>query len=130
LTQTLQSYQLHIRLKETCRLTIGWLGAFDFPAGDYVYTGSAKRNIEVRIRRHLSQKKTLRWHIDYLLASPSAEITHIEQSGVPECALNQSGSGEVIAPRFGASDCGNGCGAHLKYRGAGQGAGAVSWVGC
>ena len=125
MTQPLQSYQLHIHLKADSRLAIGRLGEFDFPAGHYVYTGSAIRNIEARIRRHLSDGKILRWHIDYLLASPTAKITHIARSCLPECALNQKGLGTVIVPRFGASDCTSACGSHLKYHGMGRQRGEV-----
>ena len=43
------SYQLLIEVSEPLRLTIGQLGEFDFPAGRYVYTGTAKRNLEARV---------------------------------------------------------------------------------
>ncbi len=66
------TYQLTIHLKNKVTLTIGKLGTFEFPAGHYIYTGSAKKNIEARINRHLSQQKSLKWHIDYLLDSQQA----------------------------------------------------------
>ena len=59
------------------KLTVGRLGTFLFPVGRYIYTGSAKRSIEARIARHLRKKKTLRWHIDYLLASPKAKVVSV-----------------------------------------------------
>jgi len=40
------SYQLHIELSQPCSITIGKLGEFNFPAGYYIYTGSARRHIE------------------------------------------------------------------------------------
>jgi Uri superfamily endonuclease len=52
--------QLHIRLSQAVHLQIGRLGEFDFPAGDYVYTGSAKRDFEERIARHMRRDKVLR----------------------------------------------------------------------
>jgi len=97
------------------RLTIGRLGTFVFPAGEYVYTGSARRNMAARIRRHLSPHKVLRWHIDYLLAAPGAHITAVRTFQVPECQLNQQVQGTVPVPGFGASDCRRHCGSHLKY---------------
>jgi Uri superfamily endonuclease len=113
----MRTYQLHIRLHRTRVIRVGQLGRFRFPAGDYVYTGSARRNIEARVRRHQARKKKLRWHIDYLLAQPEAEITGVRLSGEPECALNAVTSGTIVVARFGASDCRAGCGSHLKYLG-------------
>lgn len=113
----MRTYQLHIRLRRARTLQIGRLGRFDFPAGNYVYTGSAKRNIEARVRRHQAQSKKLRWHIDYLLADPDAEITGVELFDQSECALNRRTKGSIPVARFGASDCRRGCGAHLKYLG-------------
>ena len=53
----MQSYQLFIKVKKDINLKIGKLGGFAFPVGLYVYTGSAKTNINKRIERHLSKKK-------------------------------------------------------------------------
>jgi len=111
------TYQLHIRLASDCELVIGRLGTFRFPAGHYLYTGSAKRHMETRIRRHLSQEKRLRWHIDYLLACSAAEVVAVRHFTASECGLNRRTSGEVLIPGFGASDCRRGCGSHLKYLG-------------
>ncbi len=109
-----QSYQLHITVAHDTTVTVGKLGACTFPAGRYVYTGSARRNLEARIRRHLSSAKRLHWHIDYLLASPNVRIENVDRSSVEECALNQQVAGSIPLSRFGASDCRNGCGSHLK----------------
>ncbi|MGE5336851.1 MAG: DUF123 domain-containing protein, partial [Gemmatimonadota bacterium] len=62
------SYQLLIEIARPLRCAIGRLGVFDFPAGRYLYTGSARRNLDARIARHLRGIKRLHWHIDYLLA--------------------------------------------------------------
>lgn len=99
------------------RLAIGKLGIFDFPAGRYVYTGSARRNIEARIARHLRREKRLRWHIDYLLACPYTSVIAVERSEQPECLWNQQRQGQILIPNFGASDCRQGCGSHLQYMG-------------
>ena len=112
-----RSYQLHIRLAQPLRLAIGRLGRFDFPAGRYVYTGSAQHHFEARIARHLRAEKTLRWHIDYLLTAPGVTLTEVIRSEAEECALNQAVLGTLPAPGFGASDCRHGCGSHLKYLG-------------
>jgi len=108
------SYQLHIRINKDIRIVAGALGSCNFVAGDYVYTGSAKRNLAARIQRHLSDHKKLRWHIDYLLAHPAVEIVEVETSAIPECQWNQMLSGTVPCSGFGASDCRRHCGSHLK----------------
>ncbi len=111
------TYQLRIHLAETRFLRIGRLGEFEFPAGDYVYTGSAKRAFEARIARHLRHEKKIRWHIDYLLVAPGVQVTEVRRSDSEECALNQATPGTIPSPGFGASDCRHGCGSHLKYLG-------------
>ena len=78
---------------------------------------SGNRNFEARVARHLRQDQTLRWHIDYLLAAPGVNVAQVIRSTVDECALNQATPGASPAPGFGASDCRNGCGSHLKYLG-------------
>ncbi len=112
----LRSYQLHIQLKKNTSLTVGKLGTFSFPAGWYTYTGSAKRQIQNRVARHLSRNnKKTRWHIDYLLAVPHATIMQVTLTYKEECCLNQDTKGSILVPRFGSTDCTAGCGSHLKF---------------
>ena len=111
------TYQLTIQVKQDSIIQIGKFGTFQFPAGYYVYTGSAKRNLEARIQRHLSKEKQLKWHIDYLLDAPGVEIANVTRWTAPECEVNQQGQGTVLIPHFGATDCHAGCGSHLKYLG-------------
>jgi Uri superfamily endonuclease len=111
------SYRLLIDVSRPVRCAIGRLGAFEFPAGRYVYTGSAKRGMDARIARHLRQQKALRWHIDYLLGAPGVRVVDVVRSRREECASNRAVRGRVVASGFGASDCRAGCGAHLKYLG-------------
>jgi len=113
----MQSYQLFIFLDKETEIVIGKLGTFLFPAGQYVYTGSAKRNIDARIKRHQSNNKKRRWHIDYFLLDQNTRILKVIQSDKTECRLNQLTEGKIIARRFGASDCKSKCGSHLKYLG-------------
>ena len=111
------SYQLMINVKRPVRIRVGRLGEFLFPAGQYVYTGSAKRNLEARIARHLRSDKAQRWHIDWLLVTPGVKITAVKRSRKSECSLNQMIVGMDVVPGFGASDCRSGCGSHLRYLG-------------
>lgn len=109
------TYQLLIELDRPLRLVVGRLGEFEFPPGRYVYTGSAKRNLEARIARHLRTDKTLRWHIDYLLTAPGVRVVEVRRTRRDECKWTRSTGGRVVAPGFGASDCREGCGSHLRY---------------
>lgn len=113
------TYQLHIRVGRPVRVRVGALGVFTFAAGRYVYTGSARRNMNARIRRHQTKHKPLRWHIDYLIAAPGVSVTAVNTFDVDECPLNQTTDGTLPVPGMGASDCRSGCGSHLKFTGAG-----------
>ena len=111
----MKSYQIYINVKNDLKIIVGKLGQFDFPKGDYVYTGSAKRNIDKRIERHLSSEKKLHWHIDFLLSDNNVEIVEVKKSCQEECSLNKGIDGKIIVLGFGSSDCKSGCGSHLKY---------------
>ena len=112
-----RTYQLLIEVVCPLRANIGRLGRFSFPAGRYIYTGSARRNFEARVARHLRQEKTLRWHIDYLLAAPGVRIAGVRRYVDEECVINRATLGVVLIDGFGASDFRAGCGSHLKYLG-------------
>ena len=109
-----RTYQLRITVCAPVRVTVGRLGCFDFPAGDYCYTGSAVRNIEARIRRHQSKLKKMHWHIDYLLAAPGVVLREVLRHAAPECEVNRQVAGKIPVRGFGASDCRAGCISHLK----------------
>ena len=113
-------YQLLILLPKTKTIRVGRLGDFSFPSGHYVYTGSAKRNLNARIERHLrSRNKTLHWHIDYFLEHGKiSKVKRFEERGaLSECGLNQKllsrRDAQVIARGLGSSDCR--CPTHLVY---------------
>lgn len=116
-----RSYLLLIRLARRCRVRIGRLGSFVFPAGRYVYVGSARRALDARIARHLGRSKTRHWHIDYLLAAPGARVLGVLRSAEPECKLANRVPGRIPVPGFGSGDCKAGCGSHLKYLGRRKG---------
>lgn len=111
----LKTYQLFIEVDQPVTITVGRLGRFRFPAGCYVYTGSARRGLEARIRRHLASNKNNHWHIDYLLAHANARIVEVKRFTGRECTINQQINGDIVVPGFGASDCKEHCGSHLKY---------------
>jgi Uri superfamily endonuclease len=111
-----QTYQLYIFVKQKITIKVGRLGTFDFLAGLYIYTGSAKRGMHNRLARHRAKHKKLHWHIDYLLQHPAASIIHTKTYVEPECFVNQNTEGEILIPGFGASDCAAHCTSHLKFR--------------
>lgn len=111
-------YQLDLWLAHPVTIQVGRLGRFLFPAGRYIYTGSALNGLERRIARHRRRHKRLFWHIDYLLEYAriqGAVLYPTRERG--ECALNAQvlarPEARVVVRRFGASDCR--CAAHLVY---------------
>lgn len=69
LTQELHDrgcYFLLLQLPAAATITVGRLGEVTFPAGYYIYVGSARRHLTQRLNRHLRRRKKLFWHIDYL----------------------------------------------------------------
>jgi Uri superfamily endonuclease len=114
------SYLLGLSLEKNLTLQIGRLGRFAFPAGYYVYAGSARGpgGLSARLARHQRREKRLHWHADYLLAHARlTEIWTVVSERHLECAWARSAMGlagaQIIAPRFGASDCR--CSAHLVH---------------
>ncbi|UCF80373.1 MAG: GIY-YIG nuclease family protein [Acidobacteriota bacterium] len=108
-------YCLQICVRKSTRVKTGALGILRFPAGRYIYVGSAQNGLEKRLQRHLSARKTLHWHVDYLLASRNAKVERIfylKAGKDEECktaaALART---EEAVEGFGSSDCG--CASHL-----------------
>jgi Uri superfamily endonuclease len=113
-------YLLLLHLPDPARLTVGRLGTFDFPTGDYVYTGSALSGLRPRLARHLRREKPSHWHIDYLRTVATVRsVGVLTTSERWECALHAQAmaalGGRVVAPGFGSSDCR--CRSHLGYLG-------------
>lgn len=124
------SYVLVIRNERPCKLKVGKLGTMWFPEGWYFYIGSAmgrgSTSLRNRLARHLreSSKKSLHWHIDHFLASPSTEIHEIlcilsDHGTEPlechiSCRIQELVGIEVKHPNFGNSDCSH-CQTHLYF---------------
>lgn len=111
------SYCLIIKIKNGMDLKIGRKVKKYFPAGFYVYAGSAMNNLDRRIARHLSSDKKIHWHIDYLLEySQLVNIFRIESTVRLECWISNFiylKSKATVMEGFGASDCS--CKTHLHY---------------
>jgi len=122
-------YTLLIRVKKPLSIVVGKLGRVFFERGIYAYTGSAlgPGGLRSRIKRHLSKRKKLFWHIDYLLCQDGVRVIAVfssESDKRLECAVNQElmkHGFEVYYPGFGSSDCLQGCKSHLlAYKGRGR----------
>jgi len=101
------------------RIRVGRLGRFEFPAGVYLYVGSAQKNIDARLARHARKDKPLRWHIDYL-STKADMLGAIVLAGPKHRECRLAGRFSAFCRRhvagFGASDCR--CGGHLFYSAA------------
>jgi Uri superfamily endonuclease len=110
-----------IEVPEERVISVGSLGSRRYHRGVYAYVGSALAGVEQRVRRHKSQKKRLRWHIDYLLANADilATVAIPGDRKEVECgivrALQRCEGASIPVPGFGSSDCG--CDSHLLYFG-------------
>jgi len=109
-------YLLFLKVSRDIKIRVGSLGLINFPAGVYVYVGSAQNAVEARIRRHLKKRKTLRWHIDYLTSSNNVEPLYaviLPLSKNYECRIAKllQENDLISINNFGSSDCR--CRSHL-----------------
>jgi Uri superfamily endonuclease len=116
------SYALLLSLDRVYRLEIGRLGEREFQAGDYVYLGSARGpgGLQARLRHHLARSSRPHWHIDHLrrVAEVRGIVFRVSVEDKLECAWTQQlvqAGGKCPVARFGASDCRQGCEAHLVF---------------
>jgi Uri superfamily endonuclease len=117
------TYVLALWLVARRLISIGCLGWYAFPAGWYLYVGSARGPGGLRARlerhhRHLGPGKRVHWHIDYLREHCAWRGAWIRPSDERlECAWAQRLAGlpgaRLVVPGFGASDCR--CAAHLVH---------------
>lgn len=113
------SYLLALRLSELRPIRVGALGAVLFPAGLYVYVGSARGSggVRARLGRHWWGSSRRRWHVDYLREQASvagaAYATGREHSECQWAGLVTEMGGTIACTGFGASDCR--CPAHLLH---------------
>src|SRR4030067_1000224 len=114
--KTLQGiYVIVIKVNKDTNISIGALGNLSFTKGLYAYVGSAQKNLQKRIKRHLRKQKHVFWHIDYLLDNPASKIVKVffkQASNTEECRIAQeiSNLNEAVTG-FGCSDCN--CKSHL-----------------
>jgi Uri superfamily endonuclease len=117
------TYALLLELQQETEIEVGHLARILFPAGHYIYVGSAlgPGGLAARLARHLRHKKRYFWHIDYFLQQARVVDIHTERSGTRlECAwariVRDMPGTRVVAFGFGASDCN--CPSHLFFLGS------------
>jgi Uri superfamily endonuclease len=117
------TYAIVLQLDASRVIRVGRLGDFNFPAGYYLYLGSAlgPGGLAGRLGRHLAQDKSEsrpHWHIDYLRWEASVQAVwyitsaNRREHDWAELAAMLDGA-STPAPRFGASDCR--CPSHLFH---------------
>ena len=113
---------LHLLLKQS--IGVGKFGEIDFPAGHYLYVGSAlgPGGLAARLRRHKklagSSDKRLHWHVDFL--REQTQLLGVWYSQQPQRlehkwaqAIGRLPDTMVLVPGFGSSDCD--CPSHLYH---------------
>jgi sugar fermentation stimulation protein A len=108
------TYILLIFVKSNFEKLVGNLGRLRFEIGYYAYVGSAKSNFLQRIKRHLSKKKKLFWHIDYLLVENDVVVEKVfftKKTIEHKIAKRLYESCFDVLKKFGSSDCD--CPGHL-----------------
>ena len=109
-----------MELPDSAAIRVGKLGQFAFPAGWYVYVGSARGpgGLAARVSRHCKASKVLRWHVDYLRAyAKPVAVWYAIGDQKHECdwarLLVAISDGPGSPQGFGASDCR--CSTHLAH---------------
>ena len=117
------TYVLALWLEVPRVIPAGRHGEFEFPAGWYLYVGSAlgPGGLQARLARHrrrLSSGKKARWHVDYMREQAiwgGAWGLAVQER--LECTwaavLRGLPAAQVVVPGFGASDCR--CPGHLVH---------------
>lgn len=114
------TYALILQSNESQTTDVGRIGQVSLKAGYYVYVGSAHGpgGVSARVGRHLSRKKTIHWHIDYVTTRiPVFFVLYKYSSQRLEhnwsaCIAGMRGV-EIAAKGFGSSDCR--CRTHLYF---------------
>jgi Uri superfamily endonuclease len=114
------TYVLLLDLGRPFESVIGRLGVVSLAPGRYAYVGSAHGpgGLAARLGRHLRRPERVHWHVDHLrdTATPAGWLWAEGEMRL-ECrwaqALLALAGGAAPVRGFGASDCAQGCAAHL-----------------
>ena len=109
-------YTLLVSLGHPLIVKPGSLSTLMLKKAEYCYIGSALNGLHRRLKHHLSPKKRLHWHIDYLLKSAQVSTIYWANTTTPtECLLADGlvQLGLPSIPGFGSTDCR--CESHLFF---------------
>ena len=117
------TYVVALWLASDQAISVGRLGTIQFPAGCYLYVGSAlgPGGLRARVARHqrrLESGKRAHWHVDYLRehtiwGGAWGRFSHQRVECVWAASLRCLPDAQIPAPGFGASDCR--CPSHLVH---------------
>ncbi len=94
---------LLIKVKKDLQIDCG--KKWQIQKGLYVYVGSAMNNLQKRVCRHLSTRKKLHWHIDYLLKDSIVLSVFIFPDKRKELVFSKELAKHFTGPEgFGSSD--------------------------
>jgi Uri superfamily endonuclease len=84
------TYTLVVEFDGPATVEVGALGAVEFDADWYAYTGSAfGPGGFARVERHrelaAGEREARHWHVDYLLGHPAAEFDRVPAFGASDC---------------------------------------------
>jgi Uri superfamily endonuclease len=109
------TYALILYLAESREIRVGKIGRYLFPAGHYIYLGSAfgPGGLAGRLSHHLKPSHSLNrlhWHVDYLRQQASIKqvwycLNNRRREHDWAELMSQLPGATIPAPRFGASDC-------------------------
>jgi len=124
------SYILVMELLIERKMMIGKKKIYTFPAGWYVYIGSAMNGIGQRVKRHLSSDKKRHWHIDYFLQHAQIKEVFFKESSIKEeCSIARKFIGSCAGyTGFGCSDCS--CKSHLFHGSKANLLDIIDHIGC
>lgn len=124
------TYALVLRSSGKATVQVGRWRRVDLERGYYVYVGSAfgPGGVRGRVLRHLRRRKSLHWHIDYvidLLSAVAVWYSHASERLEHRWAAALCDAAGVSPIRgFGCSDCR--CHAHLFHASSEPGAALLS----
>ena len=112
------TYALVLVLEKDTVISVGRLATCSFPAGYYVYLGSALGGLFPRVRRHIRGGDRMHWHIDYLRRHAGVvEVWYKVSDERLECSWQVAAMGMPSASTpvagFGSSGCA--CRSHLIH---------------
>ena len=80
-------YLLLLELERGQTIKAGRLPPVYFNPGFYLYVGRAKRGLNQRVRRHLKNRKTIFWHIDYFASKAPIREVWAKTDYLDECQM-------------------------------------------